>query len=249
VRIAAVSRPEPLDPAAAPPADEGPAPRRWGLGEALLIYLASVLLAQLLAGIVIGVSGDTELSLPLLVASFAGSYVGLVGGPVLLSRRRGSGSLRRDFGLAAVPVDVPLGIGVALFATFVLVPVVSLPVEWLRPDIDLSEGAERIVDVARGPGFAVIVLFVALATPFAEELFFRGVVQGALVRRLGAAWGIATASLVFGAVHFQLAQLPALTALGACLGWLVWRTGRLGPAIAAHAVFNGLTLFYLRFFA
>jgi membrane protease YdiL (CAAX protease family) len=51
-------------------------------------------------------------------------------------------------------------------------------------------------------------------------------------------WGIAITSVLFAATHFQLLQLPALALAGALFGVLAHRAGRLGPAIAAHIVFN-----------
>jgi membrane protease YdiL (CAAX protease family) len=44
--------------------------------------------------------------------------------------------------------------------------------------------------------------------------------------------------VLFGAAHLQLLQFPALVLAGAMFGVLAHRFGRLGPAIAAHVVFN-----------
>ena len=73
-----------------------------------------------------------------------------------------------------------------------------------------------------------------------EELYFRGLLQTAVTRRLGPVWGIAIASAVFGLSHFQPIELPALVAFGVVLGVLYQRTGRLGPAIVAHLTFDAL---------
>ena len=51
-------------------------------------------------------------------------------------------------------------------------------------------------------------------------------------------WAIAGSALVFGLSHFELYQLPALVVFGVILGVLAVRTGRLGPGIWAHGVFN-----------
>jgi membrane protease YdiL (CAAX protease family) len=45
-------------------------------------------------------------------------------------------------------------------------------------------------------------------------------------------------SFVFAAVHFQVYDFPALFGFAVVLGVLTVRTGRLGPAIAAHVFFN-----------
>jgi membrane protease YdiL (CAAX protease family) len=49
---------------------------------------------------------------------------------------------------------------------------------------------------------------------------------------------VVVTSLIFGAVHFQWLQFPALALAGLLFGVLAERYGRLGPAIAAHMVFN-----------
>ncbi|HIE68561.1 MAG TPA: CPBP family intramembrane metalloprotease [Acidimicrobiia bacterium] len=53
---------------------------------------------------------------------------------------------------------------------------------------------------------------------------------------------LVVSALVFGAVHLQLLQFPALVAIGLVCGWLAQRDGRIGRAIWAHVGFNGLTV-------
>jgi membrane protease YdiL (CAAX protease family) len=84
----------------------------------------------------------------------------------------------------------------------------------------------------------LLVLIVGIGAPIVEEIFYRGLLQRSLIRRVGARWGIALASLAFGAAHLQPLQFPALTLAGVLFGVLAHRYGRLGPAIAAHMVFN-----------
>jgi len=77
----------------------------------------------------------------------------------------------------------------------------------------------------------------------AEELFWRGVVQAHLARRLGraAAVGLATAlavgvALASGEPFLALATLPTYAAWGALAAW----RGSLVPAIASHALWSVL---------
>ncbi|MCY4425309.1 MAG: CPBP family intramembrane metalloprotease, partial [Acidimicrobiaceae bacterium] len=74
------------------------------------------------------------------------------------------------------------------------------------------------------------------------EVFFRGLLQGALQDRLGPVWAVSIASVAFGITHFQVVQLPALVLVGVVNGLLVLRTGRLGPALWSHAAFNAVTV-------
>src|SRR5207248_894152 len=81
-----------------------------------------------------------------------------------------------------------------------------------------------------------------LGVPIVEELFFRGLVLRSLLRRWGPTASVIGSAVVFGVVHLELLQLPALVVLGLVLGVLVVRTGRLGPSIWAHGAFNAVTV-------
>lgn len=227
---------------------DAPAEPRWGLGDAALGWFASVVGAQLALAVAITVTGSEDRSLALIAASLLGSYAGFLAIVLLAVHTKGSGSLVADFGLRFRRVDLLLGPLAGLFATFVLVPVVSLPVQRLFPEIDLSAEARSLFEVVDGLGVGVLALLVAGATPVVEELFFRGLLLRALQRRVGPGWAVALSSVLFGLAHLQGPQLPALVALGVLLGLLVVRTGRLGGAIVAHAVFNGLTVAYFVLF-
>jgi membrane protease YdiL (CAAX protease family) len=110
-------------------------------------------------------------------------------------------------------------------------------------------GAERTVPLARelearlagalGPITGSEAIALALLSGFAEELFFRGAVQGAL------GWGLAT--VLFGAMHsgpgkaFRLWTLFALVAGGLMGGIMAWRGNLLGPVVS-HFVVNAVNL-------
>jgi membrane protease YdiL (CAAX protease family) len=49
---------------------------------------------------------------------------------------------------------------------------------------------------------------------------------------------VVISSAVFGAIHFQIYDLPALFGFGVVAALLTVRTGRLGPAVWAHVAFN-----------
>jgi membrane protease YdiL (CAAX protease family) len=91
---------------------------------------------------------------------------------------------------------------------------------------------------ARGAGPALVL--VLLAAP-AEELFWRGVVQERLVRRLGTVRGVAAAtalaaatSLATGEPVLALATVPTYAAWGALAAW----RGSLAAPIVSHAAWT-----------
>jgi membrane protease YdiL (CAAX protease family) len=94
--------------------------------------------------------------------------------------------------------------------------------------------------------FALTALVVA---PLFEELLFRGVLLPVAGQRLGGAGAVILSAAVFAIAHLSLAELAPLFVLGLGLGWLRWRSGRLGSAVLMHALWNGLTFMNLLFLA
>lgn len=123
-----------------------------------------------------------------------------------------------------------------------LIPEASLLESWFKPTEDMLE--ELTAFLASGDGLLqrTVVLFSIAALPgIFEELSFRGVLQPLLIRATGSAfWGIAIASIVFSAIHFQFYGFLPRVLLGALFGWLAHRSGSLIPGMVAHFVNNAL---------
>ncbi|MCQ4348770.1 CPBP family intramembrane metalloprotease [Pseudomonas stutzeri] len=88
-----------------------------------------------------------------------------------------------------------------------------------------------------------LALWLALnlgVTALAEELLFRGLLQGALVERLGAARGIAVGAALFGLAHLPFSTGFAIAAALAGLGygWVLRLSGRLWAAVLLHGTVN-----------
>jgi membrane protease YdiL (CAAX protease family) len=111
----------------------------------------------------------------------------------------------------------------------------------LRGESVLDELA-RALDGARGPALASALVGIALAPGVAEELLFRGALQGALlrVRALPPAAAVALAALAFGAAHLDPVQSAATVPLGLYLGALACVTGSVRAPIAAHVLNNAV---------
>lgn len=81
-------------------------------------------------------------------------------------------------------------------------------------------------------GLAAVVL-----APFAEELLYRGLVFGGLLK-----WGFWPAAIVssalFSGVHLDTGSFIPFFVVGMVLAWLYWSRGRLWDAIACHFFFN-----------
>ncbi len=225
-----------------------PAPPRWGLLEAFAGLVAGLAGMVLSANLWVAVQGSARESLGLTVAILIGLWTGYIGVMVLVSRFKGTGRLAADLRLRLHGAgDVAVGVALGLGTSIVLIPALYrlLMIAGLIDDGDmkrLSDPAERLTEISRGPTFLLLAVLVGLGAPVVEEAFFRGFMQPAAVRRLGAVGGVVVSSVVFAAVHFQALQFPALALFGLVLGVLAHRTGRTGPSVVAHMTFNALTL-------
>jgi len=179
-----------------------------------------------------------DMPLALLQAIQIPLWVGFLGGPLFASLRKGT-SLKEDFGFAMKRSDIPLGLAIGAFSQIVLLSILYKVIFIWTGEQDVSAAARELTSKATTPGLTVLlVLGVAIAAPVFEELFFRGLSQRAIARRLGPTFGIVLSSLFFALAHFQTVQFPGLLAFGLILGVLAHRFGRLGPSIWAHIGFN-----------
>lgn len=213
------------------------------MGDAVTATAVGFVASLIAVSVVLGVTGEEELedlSLWVLALVQVPLWLGLAGVPWLVSRSKGTGSLRDDFGLAMRAVDVPVGLVVG-FASQLALALLAPPLYRLfdADDDRIGETAQELADQADDP-FGVVVLFfvVVVGAAVVEELCYRGLWQRSIERRWGAAAGVVLSALVFGAVHFQLYDFPLLFAFGLVLAVLTVRSGRLGPAIWAHVAFN-----------
>lgn len=91
-------------------------------------------------------------------------------------------------------------------------------------------------------GLALSIAMVVIAAPLIEEMVFRGIVLRAAGQRWGMWPAIAGSATVFALSHATAwALFPALV-LGAACGWLTWTRESLWPAIALHALYNGVVV-------
>ena len=239
-----VESPEPAE-----PADAAPRSPRWGLGDAALAFLFGMLFAIVVDGLYIAVSGAED-GLGHTIATLVGLWVGLAGIPCLASRRKGSGSLAEDFGLRLERRDIGIGVLAGILSQFVLVNLVVVLFRLVGPEVNIGRQARNLTNDAEGVMLAVLAPFLILGAPLVEELFFRGLLQRSIARRLGPVVAVAGSAVAFGLVHLQpdltgwsqLALTSALASFGIVLGVLAQRTGRLGPSLVAHATFNTVTL-------
>lgn len=220
---------------------------RWGLGAFWAAWFAGLFAAIVGTAIGIGLIGrDVDSDDPgLLLVSLLAQASGVVLAVWIISRTRGQGSLRADFGLEVRGHDLPwllIGIGLQVGAAILL-----LPLSVLGPD--QAQGVVEGFEDARGDATIAVFAFAVVAlAPVVEELLFRGLLLRALLRRTTAGAAVLWSAGIFAGIHVVLdpsvgsAQaLPALVALGILSADQAVRTRSLSRSILLHAGFNLLT--------
>lgn len=237
----AMPPPPPLPAFTPAPVRAEPQPRLPG--RAALIALVGFV-AGLAASIVLSLLG-AAVGLPRvvrLVVSQVGLWTGLLGACRVVSRRFGTGHLARDFGLEVAWADVGWGLLMSI-AGRIAVAIAVLP---FLPFPRLVGGNDEVFRVfsTDTASFVVVALLAIVGAPIVEELFFRGVVQGAFLDRLGTAGAVGVSSVLFGLAHFNpilglanVTVITAVTAAGVVFGLTV-RLRRLGSSMFAHSFFN-----------
>ena len=133
----------------------------------------------------------------------------------------------------------------AFFQVLKVLPLVTL-VGWLFDQlVSKASGSNPLLELVlttTNPWALLLFSITAMVlAPLFEETLFRGVLLPVLGQRYGGLWGVLISALVFGIAHLSLGELPALFVLGLGLGWLRLQSGRLGPSVLMHGLWNGLT--------
>jgi uncharacterized protein len=229
------------------------APVKFGPAEVLLGWIIAILLHGIATVVLATATGyadppdgvDPPLWLRLAGVPFL--WAALIAVAVVLVRSRGTGSLRSDLGFAVRPGDIVLGAAVGVVTQLVFIKLLYLGLDALglvRYD-EIDEEARKLTDPAEGWLVVALVAVVTIGAPIVEELFYRGLMLRAFQARISEVLSIGMTAIIFALAHFQRVQFAGLLLFGVVLGYLTFRTRRLGPAIFAHAAFNLVTLIEL----
>jgi membrane protease YdiL (CAAX protease family) len=203
----------------------------WSAGTAYLLHQAGFKVLNdrpepTLYLALLGVSA-VWVTLNLLLARWA-FRGGIVRGLGLSTRHWLADSIRAVIGcLAALPPVM-----LALVVTTALLPEGFVPKEHTL--LEALPGSQWYWKI-------VLVFSAVVVAPLAEEIFFRGLLQSMIRSYTQRPWvAVVAAAVIFGGVHAEWQNVPALIILGIALGYNYERTGRLLPAILIHALFNGI---------
>lgn len=215
----------------------------WGMGDAAL-GLAAFLIIPFGGGLLIHSLGGGGLTPPLIFASLLLVWLTMLSVCVLVSKRRGYGSLARDFGLRIRWIDVAIGFGCGIAARL-LVALLAFLILLVWPPEDGGLLESNVNLFLTGNGWWILInAFIGgvLIAPILEELFFRGFILravqnaiwlGGAESRAGGSWPIrqgterrplplaTTTAVLVSAMVFAVVHLGAVSDLQSAVLLLV----------------------------
>jgi len=239
------------------PVATGPPKATWKWWEILLVGFVALIIGTIPAAAVYIAAGESPSSNGLLngvdfLANAVDQVVLLVVLLVYLQwRHRGWQRAVRLPKLRELPKELAIGAGIGIamvFALGVLVSAVLQPLFRAATHQDVTP-AEQIGTGIHGWGAVVFVVAVVVVAPVVEEFFFRGLFFRTLRDRYGLWVGAIGSGMLFALLHTgaggmaqKLMLQIAIGLFGVGLALLYDRRGKLGANVAAHAVFNLITV-------
>ena len=116
---------------------------------------------------------------------------------------------------------------------------------WLLQNTGIPARDQAILEILKnGPPLlsGMLIPIAVLLAPAGEELCFRYAIYRKLEFQLGPVPASGLTALIFAAVHWNLQVFPALFLLSLWLTFLYRKTRTLAAPMAAHALFNAMTV-------
>jgi membrane protease YdiL (CAAX protease family) len=147
---------------------------------------------------------------------------------------------RRSFLAFRRPRSWPRAAGIAVLVLIAVFVVSGVVAQFANPEREQGLIPEHW-DSSKIAPFTAFAILVVVVAPIVEELQFRGVGYGLLVR-FGTTAAIPLVGLAFALVHGLIAGFPVIFVFGCGLAFLRSRTDSIYPCMLLHATFNAFGL-------
>lgn len=218
----------------------------WDFGELARILVLALLIASLLPFVRLGLTGilrgadlDTNLWMTVSMLALDGFVILLI---LAFAGQKGKGA-RSAFGLSLARFSDAVRVGfrgyVAVFPWLFLL--LAGIVEFsrrlqMKPPVEPIQ--QLLFQEQRPLVLGLTIVLACVIGPIAEELFFRGVLFGALRQRFTRVAAILLSGAVFSLVHTNLIGFLPIMLLGCLLAYLYERTGSLASPLSVHIIHN-----------
>jgi sodium transport system permease protein len=206
------------------------APRLPAVDEALILFCISLLLLFYIS--------PNFLKHGLLAEAIANEIL-LILVPTLLYSMIARWDWRKTFSLNATSTPILiaaalLGIGLSPWAPLLK----TFQDKLWHPDPETERDTMNAFVAALQTYPVIKVIVIGFLAGVCEEILFRGPIQCSMLRRIPAWAAILFTALLFAGMHLDVHGFPLRTLLGMLLGWIVWRTGSIYPAMLAHGLYD-----------
>tara|TARA_B100001123_G_scaffold174992_1_gene200956 strand:+ start:392 stop:1126 length:735 start_codon:yes stop_codon:yes gene_type:complete len=196
---------------------------------ASIIGVLLLLFALLLA--VFSIIGDSEFGLP--VSTFLSGLIVYF----ILKEIYNEDQFQKLFSFPELSESLRVIAAIIVLDVFIILPIHVVVTLLVFPDAEQQE-VVTMFEEASDKSIAILAFTVAIITPFAEELLFRGFILGMLMKRYSDTQAIVISSAIFAIAHEPIAMGLAFGG-GLLYGWARIRTGSILPGMIAHAIWNG----------
>jgi uncharacterized protein len=212
---------------------------RWGMTDAIITLVLTMVIAAGAIG-VLALIGRRPSGATLVMVGTLVPWVALLGWPLYASWRKGRGPVA-DYGLTLDRATVRAGLGAGVLAV-VLASIAAVLTMVIGGSEITSAAGEIAKRIAQEPAALILLILVAvIGAPIVEEIAFRGLLFGALIKRGVPPWlTVFLTALAFSLYHLEPERIPLLLVTGIILGEVRRRTGRTSAAIIAHMVNNSV---------
>ena len=216
----------------------------WGIADVVFVYFCIFILSIIFTGAMLYATVDINKNIYSIV--FQGILsVSILAIVYLIVTQKYNMPFKDAFGISLSRMPVFVNQGIMVTAIIIITTtVIGLIFSQLTGAGSQSPYVE--IPVERFRWLTFLAIFFA---PIVEEVFFRGFMQPAIVKRAGVFWGILITALIFGISHTQYidyeAAIFSVFAIGLILGITRHKTGSVMPGIFAHFFNNILAVVYV----
>jgi membrane protease YdiL (CAAX protease family) len=223
----------------------------WGFGDVgwfVLVVVGTIIVSAVLVIPVVfvapdaftdagGINGASAAGSWVLTAAQAVFFAGLAAWPLVAAWRKSRG-WREAYGFVVSWRAVGVGVVGGIVTLVAMTALTAVTAALLNEEVT-SAGADAAESMSGSTvAFVLFLLLIAVGAPFVEELAFRGLVWGAVVKHGWSPWwATVIAGVPFALLHVEPLRVAPLLAAGIVLG-AVRQYGGLGGAMLAHCVVN-----------
>ncbi len=222
----------------------------WGVGEAVLVFAVSVILASAISymlALVLRASFSATASVFLVIfTSSVVLYSFLLAGTFYSVKVR-HGSTFSAIGLKPDGFGHGVALGFVLGAPIFAVAIgVAYAIQKLLHPTTTDQLSKSVTTLSSGNVgwglIALLALTLVVLAPVCEEVFFRGYLYPALRNRMSKQPAMILNGVLFAAAHFEIIGFLPRFLLGWGLCYVYERNRTLGGPMTAHALYNALVL-------